>query len=185
MKVIETKLPGVLIIEPRVFGDERGFFVETYQEDRYQEMGIKETFVQDNYSRSDKGVLRGLHYQLEHPQGKLVHVSAGEVFDVALDIRYGSPTFGQWHGILISAENHRQYYVPPGYAHGFVVLSETADFLYKCTDLYYPKDQGAVLWNDPDISIEWPLTDVSLSQKDKVAPRIADIPVELLPKYQG
>ena len=103
MKVIETKLPGVLIIEPRVFGDERGFFVETYQEDRYQEMGIKETFVQDNYSRSDKGVLRGLHYQLEHPQGKLVHVSAGEVFDVALDIRYGSPTFGQWHGILISA----------------------------------------------------------------------------------
>ncbi|MEN8169048.1 MAG: dTDP-4-dehydrorhamnose 3,5-epimerase [Pseudomonadota bacterium] len=185
MKIIETSLPGVLIIEPKVFGDERGFFQETYHEQRYQEMGIKERFVQDNHSRSAKGVLRGLHYQLKQPQGKLVRVTAGEVFDVAVDIRHGSPTFGQWHGITLSGENHKQFYVPPGFAHGFVVLSETADFLYKCTDYYDPEAEGAVIWNDPDIGIEWPLTEVSLSQKDSTASRLADISPELLPLYPG
>ena len=185
MKVIETRLPGVLIIEPKVFGDERGFFQETYHEQRYQEMGIKERFVQDNHSRSGKGVLRGLHYQLKHPQGKLVRVTHGEVYDVAVDIRQGSPTFGQWHGTILSDENHRQYYVPPGFAHGFLVLSESADFFYKCTDYYYPEDEGAVAWNDPTLAIEWPLTEVSLSKKDSAAPCLADIPTDQLPEYKN
>ena len=185
MKVLETSLPGVLIIEPKVFGDERGFFVETYHEQRYQEMGIKERFVQDNHSRSTKGVLRGLHYQIKHPQGKLVRVTAGEVFDVAVDIRKGSPTFGKWHGVRLSGENHRQFYVPPNFAHGFVVLSESADFLYKCTDYYYPEYEGAVMWNDPDIGIEWSMTDVSLSQKDSEALALADISAEQLPQYKA
>lgn len=185
MKVVETRLPGVLIIEPKVFGDERGFFQETYHEQRYQEMGIKERFVQDNHSRSGKGVLRGLHYQLKHPQGKLVRVTQGEVFDVAVDIRQGSPTFGQWHGTILSDENHRQYYVPPGFAHGFLVLSESADFLYKCTDYYYPEDEGAVAWNDPTLGIEWPLTEVSLSKKDSAAPCLSDMPATQLPKYKN
>ena len=184
MKVIETPLPGVLIIEPAVFGDERGFFQESYHEQRYQQMGIPERFVQDNHSRSARGVLRGLHYQLKQPQGKLVRVTAGEVFDVAVDIRCGSPTFGQWHGVVLSGENHRQYYVPPGFAHGFVVLSETADFLYKCTEYYSPDDEGAVAWNDSAVGIEWPITEVSLSQKDSAAQSLADIPPEQLPKYK-
>lgn len=185
MKILETTLPGVLIIEPKVFGDERGFFQETYHEQRYQEMGIKERLVQDNHSRSGKGVLRGLHYQLNHPQGKLVRATAGEVFDVAVDIRQGSPTFGKWHGIILTGENHRQFYVPPGFAHGFVVLSDSADFLYKCSDYYHPEDEGAVIWNDPDIGIDWPMTEVSLSQKDAAASRLADIPAEQLPQYEG
>ena len=185
MKVVETRLPGVLIIEPKVFGDERGFFQETYHEQRYREMGIKERFVQDNHSRSGKGVLRGLHYQLKHPQGKLVRVTHGEVYDVAVDIRQGSPTFGQWHGTILSDENHRQYYVPPGFAHGFLVLSESADFFYKCTDYYYPEDEGAVAWNDPTLAIEWPLTEVSLSKKDSAAPCLADIPTDQLPEYKN
>jgi dTDP-4-dehydrorhamnose 3,5-epimerase len=185
MKVIETSLPGVLIIEPKVFGDERGFFQETYHEQRYQDNGIKERFIQDNHSRSGKGVLRGLHYQLQHPQGKLVRVTHGEVFDVAVDIRHGSPTFGQWLGTMLSGENYRQYYVPPGFAHGFVVLSESADFLYKCTDYYHPEDEGVVAWDDPALGIEWPITEVSLSKKDSAAPRLSDIPAERLPKYKG
>lgn len=184
MKVTETALPGVLIIEPKVFGDERGFFQETYHEKRYLEMGIKERFVQDNHSRSSQGVLRGLHYQLKHPQGKLVRVTAGEVFDVAVDIRQGAPTFGHWYGAILSAENHRQLYVPPGFAHGFVVLSESADFLYKCTDYYHPEDEGAVIWNDPAIGVEWPITDVSLSSKDSAALRLANIPAKQLPNYK-
>jgi dTDP-4-dehydrorhamnose 3,5-epimerase len=185
MNIIKTSLPGVLIIEPKVFGDDRGFFQETYHEKRYQEIGIPERFVQDNHSYSGRGVLRGLHYQLKHPQGKLVRVTSGEVFDVTVDIRVGSPTFGQWHGVTLTAKNHRQFYVPPGFAHGFVVLSETADFLYKCTDYYHPQDEGAVIWNDPAIGIEWPLTEVSLSQKDSTALCLADISAEQLPKYQG
>ncbi|MDH5633352.1 MAG: dTDP-4-dehydrorhamnose 3,5-epimerase [Gammaproteobacteria bacterium] len=188
MNIIETPLPGVLVIEPKVFGDTRGFFLESYSEQRYREAGIRATFVQDNHSRSHKGVLRGLHYQLKHPQGKLVRVTDGEVFDVAVDIRTGSPTFGQWYGVLLSAENHTQFYVPPGYAHGFVVLSESADFQYKCTDYYHPEDEGIVLWNDPALAIDWHLaaiqTEVQLSDKDKVARMLADIPVDQLPAWQ-
>jgi dTDP-4-dehydrorhamnose 3,5-epimerase len=185
MNVIKTTLPGVLIIEPRVFGDERGFFLETYHEQRYQEAGIADRFVQDNHSRSSKGILRGLHYQLKNPQGKLVRVTSGEVFDVALDIRHGSPTFGQWQGVTLTGENYRQFYVPPGFAHGFVVLSESADFLYKCTDFYDPEDEGTVIWNDPDLAIDWPLINVALSAKDSAAPRLAEIPSSRLPAFEG
>ncbi len=157
MNVIETNLPGVLIIEPKVFGDARGFFMETYHEARYQECGIKERFVQDNHSRSAQGVLRGLHLQKTKPQGKLVRVSLGEVYDVAVDINKNSSTFGQHVGVILSGDNHRQIYVPPGYAHGFVVLSDIADFQYKCTEFYCPEDEGGVIWNDPDIAIAWPI----------------------------
>ena len=184
MKVVQTPLSDVLLIEPQVFGDERGFFLECYHESRYQEQGIKERFVQDNHSRSTKGVLRGLHYQLKHPQGKLVRVTAGEVFDVAVDIRHGSPTFGQWYGEILSAQNHRQIYIPPGFAHGFVVLSESADFLYKCTDYYYPEDEGAIIWNDPQMAIDWPVNDVSLSKRDSVARPLKEVPLEQLPVYK-
>ena len=167
MKVIETKLPGVLIIEPKVFGDHRGFFLESYHEQRYQEMGIKERFVQDNHSRSAAGVLRGLHFQKQRPQGKLVRVTQGEVYDVAVDINPTSATFGQYVGVVLSGENHTQLYVPPGYAHGFCVLSETADFLYKCTDYYDPTDEGGIVWNDPTVNIDWPITNPKLSEKDQ------------------
>lgn len=183
MNVIETKLPGVLIIEPKVFGDTRGFFMETWQQNKYEELGIKGPFVQDNLSFSTKGVLRGLHYQNPHGQGKLVSVVQGEVFDVAVDIRVGSPTFGQWEGVALSGENHHQLWIPAGFAHGFCVMSETAYFTYKCTDVYTPSAEGGVSWNDPDIGIEWPLKDVNLSDKDQVYPRLKDIAVERLPKY--
>jgi dTDP-4-dehydrorhamnose 3,5-epimerase len=184
MKVIETALPGVLIIEPQVHGDARGFFVETWHAQRYAEHGLPERFVQDNHSRSSRGVLRGLHYQLQQPQGKLVRVTQGEVFDVAVDIRRGSPTFGQWAGVRLSGENHRQFYVPPGFAHGFCTLSETADFLYKCTDYYHPQSERGVLWNDPDIGIEWPELDVRLSDKDRNNRRLRDLGDEL-PVYEA
>lgn len=174
MKVIKTKLEGAIIIEPKVFGDHRGFFMETYQKERYQEAGIPLEFVQDNHSRSTRGVLRGLHFQKTKPQGKLVRVVSGEVFDVAVDIRKDSPTYGQWEGVLLSEDNKRQFYVPPGFAHGFVVLSETADFEYKCTDYYDPSDEGSLLWNDPDLAIEWPIEDVQLSEKDQHAPTFKD-----------
>ena len=169
MNVIKTDIEGVLIIEPQVFGDERGFFLETFQAKRYaQEAGITQEFVQDNHSRSSYGVLRGLHFQKTKPQGKLVRVVSGEVFDVAVDIRPGSPTYGQWAGTHLSAENKRQFWVPPGMAHGFVVLSETADFEYKCTDYYDPSDEACLLWNDPDIAINWPVDEPVLSAKDKL-----------------
>lgn len=169
MNVIKTDIEGVLIIEPQVFGDERGFFLETFQAKRYaQEAGITQEFVQDNHSRSSYGVLRGLHFQKTKPQGKLVRVVSGEVFDVAVDIRPGSPTYGQWAGTHLSAENKRQFWVPPGMAHGFVVLSETADFEYKCTDYYDPTDEACLLWNDPDIAINWPVDEPVLSAKDKL-----------------
>jgi dTDP-4-dehydrorhamnose 3,5-epimerase len=184
MKVIETALPGVLIIEPQVHGDVRGFFVETWHAQRYAEHGLPERFVQDNHSRSSRGVLRGLHYQLQQPQGKLVRVTQGEVFDVAVDIRRGSPSFGQWAGVRLSGENHRQFYVPPGFAHGFCTLSETADFLYKCTDYYHPQSEHGVLWNDPDIGIEWPELDVRLSDKDRNNRRLRDLGDEL-PVYEA
>lgn len=176
MNVIQTDIVDLLIIEPQVFGDERGFFLETFQEERYRkEAGITLSFVQDNYSRSGQGVLRGLHFQKTKPQGKLVRVVHGKVFDVAVDIRRESLTFGHWCGVHLSAENKRQFWVPPGFAHGFVVLSESADFEYKCTDYYDPSDEGAILWNDPDLAIDWPVEFPLLSGKDAVAPRFSEL----------
>jgi dTDP-4-dehydrorhamnose 3,5-epimerase len=176
VKVTETALPGVRIIEPRVFGDARGFFLETFQAERYrQEAGIELPFVQDNHSRSRRGVLRGLHCQSPNPQGKLVRVARGEVFDVAVDINPKSKTFGKWVGVVLSEENHRQLWIPPGYAHGFVVLSEITDFEYKCTDYYNVSAETGVLWNDPEVGIEWPITDVQLSKKDEMLPTLAQI----------
>ncbi len=176
MNVIDTSLSGVKIIEPKVFGDDRGFFLETFHAQRYRdEAGIDLTFVQDNHSRSTKGVLRGLHFQKTKPQGKLVRVVTGEVYDVAVDIDPSSPTYGQYEAVLLTEKNKRQFWVPPGYAHGFVVLSDTADFEYKCTDFYDPSDEGGVLWNDPFINIDWPLSDVSLSAKDQILPCLKDL----------
>ncbi len=166
MQVTETGIEGVLVIEPQIHGDERGFFLETFQADRYYEMGIEHTFVQDNHSRSSKGVLRGLHFQKTKPQGKLVRVVRGEVFDVAVDIRVGSPTFGKWEGIILSETNKRQFWIPPGLAHGFVVLSDSADFEYKCTDYYDSSDEGCLVWNDPTVAIKWPDLQPLLSDKD-------------------
>lgn len=183
MKAIETNLPGVLIIEPKVFGDSRGFFFETWQKARYEEAGIKGNFVQDNCSFSTRGVLRGLHFQNPHAQGKLVSVLQGEVYDVAVDIRHGSPTFGQWTGVVLSGENHQQLWIPEGFAHGFCVLSETAYFSYKCTDLYTPSAEGGIIWNDPDIGINWPISQVTLSDKDQRYPRLQDVAPDRLPKY--
>lgn len=177
MKVTRTKLDGALIIEPDVFGDNRGFFVETFQQARYQEVGIDLPFVQDNYSRSSKGVLRGLHFQRTKPQGKLVRVVRGEVFDVAVDLRRSSSTYGKWEGVVLSEENMRQFYVPPGFAHGFVVLSSIADFEYKCTDYYDPNDEGCVIWNDSAIGIDWPISSPVLSEKDLAAPNLKDCAV--------
>lgn len=168
MQVIQTKLEGVLIIEPKVFGDHRGFFKETFSAERYKELaGIEQAFVQDNHSRSRKSVLRGLHYQKTKPQGKLVSVTRGAVFDVAADINPESPTYGQYVGVELSEDNHRQLWIPPGYAHGFVVISDEVDFVYKCTDYYDPSDEGGVAWDCPMLNIAWPLTDVQLSDKDK------------------
>ena len=176
MNVIKTKLKDCVIIEPKVFGDERGFFLETFQADRYADFAvITLPFVQDNYSRSSKGVLRGLHFQKTKPQGKLVRVVRGEVYDVAVDIRQGSLTYGQWEAVILSEENKTQFWVPPGFAHGFVVLSETADFEYKCTDYYDPSDEGSLLWNDPDLKIPWPIDNPKLSEKDSNAPLLADL----------
>jgi dTDP-4-dehydrorhamnose 3,5-epimerase len=176
MNVIKTKLHDCVIIEPKVFGDERGFFLETFQTERYAELaGITLPFVQDNHSRSSKAVLRGLHYQKTKPQGKLVRVVSGEVYDVAVDIRQSSPTFGQWEGVILSEENKRQFWVPPGFAHGFLVLSDTADFEYKCTDYYDSSDEGSVLWNDPDLDIPWPIENPILSNKDACANRLINV----------
>jgi dTDP-4-dehydrorhamnose 3,5-epimerase len=169
MEVIETNIPDVKLFKPKVFGDERGFFMESYNKKTLEALcGLDVEFVQDNHSRSGKNVLRGLHYQMLQPQGKLVRVTSGEVFDVAVDIRQSSPTFGQWAGTILSSQNHHQFYVPPGFAHGFVVLSETADFLYKTTDYYAPDHEHCIRWDDPDIGIDWPhLGEASLSEKDK------------------
>ncbi len=180
MTITETGLPGVLLIEPRVLGDARGFFMETYHARRYAESGLEARFVQDNLSFSRRGTLRGLHYQQPHAQGKLVYVLQGEVFDVAVDIRAGSPTFGKWLGTTLSADNRRQLYVPPGFAHGFCVTSETALFAYKCTDFYDAAAEGSILWNDPAIGIEWPVRNPLLSDKDRQAPRVTDVPPERL-----
>jgi dTDP-4-dehydrorhamnose 3,5-epimerase len=184
MKILETTLPGVLLLEPRIFNDDRGFFFESYHEKRAWDAGLQTKFVQDNHSFSKQDTLRGLHYQLNNPQGKLVRVVTGEVFDVAVDIRQGSSTFGQWYGTSLSAENHRQLYVPPGFAHGFCVISETADFLYKCTGFYTTGDEYAIRWDDPDIGIDWPIADPILSAKDAIAPLLKDA-THQLPIYQG
>ncbi|MBN2344395.1 MAG: dTDP-4-dehydrorhamnose 3,5-epimerase [Deltaproteobacteria bacterium] len=183
MNVIETSLPGVIIIEPKVFGDHRGFFMESYSRQRYADAGIPEAFVQDNISFSSKGVLRGLHFQNPGAQGKLVQVLQGEVFDVAVDIRVGSPTFGKWEGVFLSGENKKQFYVPPDFAHGFVVTSETALFAYKCTRYYSPQTEGSVRYDDPAIGIEWPNLKPVLAEKDANAPVLADIAKEKLPVY--
>ncbi|MFI8742679.1 dTDP-4-dehydrorhamnose 3,5-epimerase [Stutzerimonas zhaodongensis] len=168
MKVIETDIPDVLIVEPKVFGDERGFFYESFNAAAFEAAtGLKRQFVQDNHSKSQRGVLRGLHYQIQQPQGKLVRVVAGEVFDVAVDLRRSSPTFGRWVGTRLSADNQRQLWIPEGFAHGFVVLSESAEFLYKTTDYYAPAHERSLLWNDPQIGIDWPFTEPpQLSKKD-------------------
>ena len=176
MKISHSKLKGCVIIEPRIFGDERGFFLETFQAVRYdREAGIDLPFVQDNHSRSAKGVLRGLHFQKTKPQGKLVRVVRGEVYDVAVDIRKGSATFGEWEGVILSEDNKKQFWVPPGFAHGFVVLSDIADFEYKCTDYYDPSDEGSILWSDPDLDIFWPIANPVLSTKDESAKRLVDL----------
>lgn len=176
MNIIQTSLRDCVIIEPKVFGDGRGFFLETFQARRYADIvGIELPFVQDNHSRSFKGVLRGLHFQKTKPQGKLVRVVSGEVYDVAVDIREGSETFGCWHGVILSERNKRQFWVPPGFAHGFVVLSEIADFEYKCTDYYDPNDEGSIFWNDPDLNIDWPIKNPVVSEKDAAAQKMADI----------
>ena len=175
MKIIPTPIPGLILFEPKAFGDARGFFFESYQINRYREAGIAETFVQDNVSRSSRGTLRGLHYQLVQPQGKLVSVTRGEVFDVAVDLRRSSPTFGRWFGAILNDENHRQLYVPPGFAHGFCVTSETADFCYKCTDFYNPSHERTLIWNDPAVGIEWPALEAPLlSPKDQKGLRLAE-----------
>ncbi len=171
IKVVDTHIEGLKVIESSVFGDERGFFIETYNYEDYCQAGLDMKFVQDNLSMSKKGVLRGLHFQHKYPQGKLVSVIKGEVFDVAVDIRKGSPTYGQWYGIILTEENKKQFYIPEGFAHGFLVLSEEAIFAYKCTEYYHPEDEGGIIWNDTDIGIEWPVESVSeptLSEKDRL-----------------
>lgn len=185
MKVTETELPGVLVIEPDVFGDDRGFFCETWSQKRYAELGIPETFVQDNVSFSSRGILRGLHLQHPYGQGKLVSVLVGEVYDVAVDVRPASPTFGRWVGTLLSASNHRQVYVPPGFAHGFCVTGETALFSYKCTEAYHRETELGVAWDDPALAIAWPVTEPQVSPKDRGFPRLADIPRDRLPPFEA
>ena len=183
MKITPTRIPEVLLIEPDVFGDSRGFFMESWHKQKFAEQGLAVDFVQDNHSRSTQGVLRGLHYQLQQPQGKLVRVVTGCVFDVAVDIRRGSPTFGQWVGAELSADNQHQLYAPPGFAHGFCVLSETADFLYKCTAYYAPQDEYGIMWNDPAIGINWPNGDFVISEKD-AANGLLETMTDVLPVYQ-
>ncbi len=169
LNFIKTEIEGVYVIEPKVFGDNRGYFMETYNKEDFEKAGLKYNFVQDNQSKSKQGVLRGLHFQTKHPQAKLVRVVSGEVFDVAVDLRKGSATYGKWTGVILSEENKKQFLIPRGFAHGFVVLSETAEFTYKCDEFYHPEDEGGIPWNDPHVAISWPCVDcaVSLSEKDK------------------
>ncbi len=183
LRYIKTELPGVLIIELDMFKDERGFFMETYHYRKHTEAGIGIPFVQDNHSHSRKGTLRGLHYQLRHAQDKLVYVITGEIFDVAVDVRYGSSTFGKWAGVTLSQENKRQIFIPKGFAHGFCVLSKTADVVYKCSDFYTPGDDFGIYWADPDIGIEWPVKDPVLSERDSRNPRLKEIPEDMLPVW--
>ena len=183
MNIKETKLTGVLILEPKVFSDDRGYFLETWNNTRYEQAGIPGPFVQDNISFSKKGILRGLHFQYPQSQGKLIQVLSGEVVDIVVDIRAGSPTYGQWIGEILSESNHRQIYVPQGFAHGYCVTSEAALFSYKCTDFYNPATEHGIIWNDPDIEIEWPTSQPELSAKDAVYPRHKDLRPESLPQF--
>ncbi len=176
MQVQQTELPGVIVIKPRVFGDDRGFFKETYEKNRYRDAGIAGEFVQDNCSRSCRGTLRGLHFQIRHPQGKLVQALRGTIFDVAVDLRRDSSHFGRWVGETLSESNHRQLYVPPGFAHGFYVLSDMAEVFYKCTDFYYPESDRSLLWNDPDVNVGWPLEgEPILSEKDRAGTPLTEM----------
>jgi dTDP-4-dehydrorhamnose 3,5-epimerase len=183
VKVVETDLPGCVIIEPRVFGDGRGFFYESYNAEKYKSVGLDLRFVQANVSRSARGVLRGLHYQWPNPQGKLVSVLEGEVYDVAVDIRHGSPTFGRWAAVVLNVDNKRHFWIPEGFAHGFAVLSEHATFSYQCTALYDAAADASIRWNDADIAIDWPISVPQLSEKDAKAPFLRDVPRERLPTY--
>jgi dTDP-4-dehydrorhamnose 3,5-epimerase len=182
LKITETNLPGVLLIEPKVFGDDRGFFMETYRADLFRNIGIDDVFVQDNHSRSARGVLRGLHYQEPNAQGKLVRCTRGAIFDVAVDIRRGSPSFGRWFGLELSDANKRMLWIPPGFAHGFCALEDGSDLVYKCTKLYDAASDNAILWNDPAIGIEWPIAEPVLSAKDANAPRLGE--AATLPEYR-
>jgi len=180
-KFMETSIEGVYIVEPTVFGDERGYFMETYHEREFKEAGIDATFVQDNQSKSKRGVLRGLHFQRTKPQGKLVRVIRGEVFDVAVDLRRDSPTYGKWEGVILSEDNKKQFYIPEGFAHGCLVLSDEAEFTYKCTEFYHADDEGGILWNDPEIGVEWPLEgldEIILSEKDEKWKTLKESPIE-------
>ncbi len=185
MIIIKTDIPEVRLLKPDVFPDDRGFFQQTYHEKQYHEMGIGMHFVQDNWSHSAYGVLRGLHYQLYHAQDKLVSVIRGEIFDVAVDVRYASPTFGRWVGTILSEKNHHQLFIPKGFAHGFCVLSDEVDMVYKCSDFYTPGDEYALRWNDSDVGIEWPGQDFLVAEKDQRAPLLKSIPTHQLPMYGG
>lgn len=180
---IETTLPGVLELHPKVFRDARGFFVETYHRDRFAALGITDLFVQDNHSCSAKGTLRGLHYQLQRSQAKLCHVIAGEALDVAVDIRWGSPNFGKWTSVMLSASKQNQIYVPAGFAHGFLAITDTVQFVYKCSDFYDPASEHGILWSDHDLGISWGITNALVSDKDAKLPKLADLPREFLPRY--
>jgi dTDP-4-dehydrorhamnose 3,5-epimerase len=184
MQVTPQAFPEVLLIEPKLFRDQRGHFLEIFQERRYQEYGIPSTFVQDNVSFSLRGVVRALHYQLRFPQGKLIIPLTGEIWDVVVDVRRGSPNFGKWLAVTLAANSCRQLYVPPGFAHGFAVVNDEAKVLYKCTDFYHPEDECGIIWNDPDLAIPWPVTTPLLSEKDQVYPKLGDLPPELLPVYE-
>lgn len=185
--VERTSLEGVLLFRPKAYGDARGFFMETFRANTYADAGLTLPFVQDNLSRSSKGILRGLHYQWPNPQGKLISVTRGQVFDVAVDIRVGSPQFGHWYGTVLDDENHCQLWVPPGLAHGFCVLSDTVDFAYKCTEYYMPENDAAIRWNDSDIGVDWPLKEIIplLSDKDERAPFLGELTADRLPVYEG
>lgn len=183
MKFTELEIPGLILVEPDVFPDDRGFFTETFHREKYAAGGIAKPFVQDNFAHSRRNILRGLHYQQQQAQGKLVYAVRGEIFDVAVDMRRGSPAFGRWVGWTLSDKNHHQLYVPEGCAHGYVVLSDVADVMYKCTDLYAPQHDRGLAWDDPDLAIAWPVKDPILSPKDLKNPRFASIPVDLLPSF--
>jgi dTDP-4-dehydrorhamnose 3,5-epimerase len=183
LKRIETNLPGVCELHPQIFRDPRGFFLESYHRQKFEQIGITDTFVQDNHSYSKQGTLRGLHYQLNHPQAKLCRVIEGQALDVAVDIRQGSPNFGKWTSILLSADEQNQIYIPKGFAHGFLAVSETVQFLYKCSDYYDPKDEQGIAWNDPTLNIKWPATQPFLSPRDAAFPKLADVANDLLPRY--
>lgn len=184
MQRVETSLPGVIELRPKIFRDARGFFMETYHRTRFSELGITDVFVQDNHSSSAKGTLRGLHYQLLHPQAKLCRVVEGEALDVAVDIRLGSPHFGKPATVLLSAKEQNQIYIPPGFAHGFLALTDSVQFLYKCSDFYDPADEHGILWNDPALNIPWNVAHPLVSEKDSKSPKLADVPRDLLPRYR-